>query len=126
MTPDRPPMRRPDGTPYDPSRFNVRQYEEEYGPGGVPEGYSMAAVTPLQSPTAITVVGLVLVILSGLMVFLAVAAAESEPGVSVYSGIMAVVVLGGATWAFIIAGRRRRWLRERAEKARGHVHAKKP
>lgn len=125
MNADRPPFRRPDGTPYDPSRFKVRQYEEEYGPGGVPEGYSMAAVTPLQSPRAIAAVGVVLVILAGLMVFLAVAAVESEPNVSVYSGIMAVLVLGGATWAFIIAGRRRRWLRERAEKARGQVHTKK-
>ena len=49
VEPDRPVFRRPDGTPYDPSPFNVRQYEEEYGPGGVPEGYSMAAITPLQS-----------------------------------------------------------------------------
>ncbi|MDQ0118928.1 hypothetical protein J2T22_002114 [Pseudarthrobacter defluvii] len=30
-------FRKPDGTPYDPSSFNVRQYEEQYGPGGVPE-----------------------------------------------------------------------------------------
>lgn len=115
MTPHRPTFRRPDGTPYDPSRFSVRQYEEEYGPGGVPEGYSMAAVTPLQSPAAITAVGAVLVILSGFLVFLAFAAAESAPGVSVYSGIVAALVLGGAAWAFIIAGRRRRWLRDKAE-----------
>jgi hypothetical protein len=109
-----PVFRRPDGTPYDPSPFNVRQYEAEYGPGGVPEGYSMAAVTPLQNPRAITATGVVLVILSGFMVFLAVAAAESEPNVSVYSGVMGALVLGGATWAFIIAGRRQRWLRERS------------
>ncbi len=44
-------FRRPDGTLYDPpSSFNVRQYEEQYGPpGGVPEGYSMGAITPVQS-----------------------------------------------------------------------------
>jgi hypothetical protein len=34
-------FRRSDGTPYDPSPVNVRQYEEQYGPGGVPEGYSL-------------------------------------------------------------------------------------
>jgi hypothetical protein len=43
-------FRRPDGTLYDPSSFNVRQYEEQYGPGSVPERWSMAATTPLQSP----------------------------------------------------------------------------
>lgn len=26
-------FRRPDGTLYDPSSFNVRHYEEQYGPG---------------------------------------------------------------------------------------------
>ena len=36
-------FRRPDGSLYDPSSFKVRQFEEQYGPGGVPEGWSMAA-----------------------------------------------------------------------------------
>jgi hypothetical protein len=113
VEPDRPVFRRPDGTPYDPSPFNVRQYEEEYGPGGVPEGYSMAAITPLQSPGAITGVAIALVALSGFMFYLAFAAAGSASNVSVYSAIVGALGLVTATWAFVMAGRRRRWLRSR-------------
>lgn len=114
MEKDRPVFRRPDGTPYDPSRFNVRQYEEEYGPGGVPEGYSMAAITPVQSPRLITGVGIFLIFIAGMMIYGAFAAA-GEPGLSVYAAIVAALTLAGAVWAFIIAGRRRRWLREQSK-----------
>lgn len=69
MKPDRPVFRRPAGTPYDPNRFNVRQYEEQHGPGGVPEGYAMAAITPLQSPRLIIAVGVFLVFMSGTMTY---------------------------------------------------------
>lgn len=112
MKQDRPAFRRSDGTPYDPSPFNVRQYEEEYGPGGVPDGYSMAAVTPVQSPGLITGVGVFLVAIAGMMIYGAFAAA-GEPGLSVYAAIVAALTLAGAVWAFIVASRRRRWLRER-------------
>lgn len=36
-------FRRPDCSLYDPRSFNMRQYEELYGPSGVPEGWSMGA-----------------------------------------------------------------------------------
>jgi hypothetical protein len=111
MKPDREVFRRPDGTPYDPNRFNVRQYEEEYGPGGVPEGYSMAAMRPVQSPGLITGIGIFLIVMAGMMIYGAFAAA-GEPGLSIYAAIVA-----GAVWAFIIAARRRRWLRERSKTA---------
>jgi hypothetical protein len=112
VKPDRPVFRRPDGTPSDPSRFNVRQYEEQYGPGGVPEGYSMDAITPLQSPRLIIAVGVFLVFLAGIMGYGAfAAAADSEPGLSAYAAVMAGLALVAAWWAFVIAGRRRRWLR---------------
>jgi hypothetical protein len=116
MKPDREVFRRPDGTPYDPNRFNVRQYEEEYGPGGVPEGYSMAAMRPVQSPGLITGIGIFLIVMAGMMIYGAFAAA-GEPGLSIYAAIVAVLTLAGAVWAFIIAARRRRWLRERSKTA---------
>jgi len=114
VKPDRKVFRRPDGTPYDPNRFNVRQYEEQYGPGGVPEGYSMDAITPVQSPGLITGIGIFLIAMAGMMVYGAFAAA-GEPGLSVYAAIVAALTLAGAVWAFIIAGRRRRWLREQSK-----------
>lgn len=116
MEPDRPVFRRPDGTPYDPNPVNVRQYEEEYGPGGVPEGYSMAAITPLQSPGAIIGVAFFVLAVSGFMFFLAFTAAGSgsAPHVPLVATIIGVLGLLSAAWAFVIAGRRRRWLQERS------------
>ncbi|UTT67827.1 hypothetical protein NMQ03_10900 [Arthrobacter sp. DNA4] len=46
-------FRRPDGTPYDPSSFNIRQFEEHYGPGGVPEVWSMAVMSAFAFRTAV-------------------------------------------------------------------------
>jgi hypothetical protein len=57
-------FRRPDGTLYDPASFNVRQYEEQYGPGGVPEGYSAGAITPVQSPGLIIAAGAFITLIS--------------------------------------------------------------
>lgn len=121
MKPDRPVFRRPDGTPYDPSRFNVRQYEEQYGPGGVPEDYSMDAIKPLQSPRLIITVGVFLVFMAGIMSYGAFAvSAGSEPGLSVYAAVVAGLTLVAAWWAFVIAGRRRRWLREQSAAGTDH------
>jgi hypothetical protein len=106
-------FRRPDRTPYDPSSFNVRQYEEQYGPGGVPEGWSMAATTPVQSPGLITALALFTTVLSlGLIVVgvWAIGAGEKLTtillGLGVGTGALAMSVL-----AFRTAARRRRWLR---------------
>jgi hypothetical protein len=78
----------------------VRQYEEQYGPGGVPEGYSMAAITPLQSPRLIIAVGVFLVFMAGIMTYGALAAAaDSEPGLSAYAAVMAGLTLVAAWWA---------------------------
>lgn len=117
MEPDRTVFRRPDGTPYDPSPLNVRQYEEEYGPGGVPEGYSMGAITPLQSPGAIIGVAFFVIAVSGFMFVLAFTAAGSgsAPHVPIVATIVGVLGLLSAAWAFVIAGRRRRWLREQSK-----------
>lgn len=116
MEPDRTVFRRPDGTPYDPSPLNVRQYEEEYGPGGVPEGYSMGAITPLQNPGTIIGAACFLIAVSGLMFVLAFTAAGSgsAPHVPVVASIVGVLGLLSSAWALVIATRRRRWLRERS------------
>ena len=123
MEPERPVFRRADGTPYDPNPVNVRQYEEEYGPGGVPEGYSMAATTPLQSPGTIVGVGIFVVAVSGFMFLLAFTAAGSgsAPHVPVVAAIIGVLGLLSAAWAFVVAGRRRRWLRAQAQKPQGQT-----
>ena len=105
-------FRRPDGTLYDPASFNVRQYEEQYGPGGVLEGYSMAAITPVQSPGLIVTVGVFLTILSLGMIaigFVAMRAGEE------LSGILLGFAGGGgglllSVQAFRIAVKRKRWL----------------
>ncbi|UZX04192.1 hypothetical protein F8G81_17440 [Arthrobacter sp. CDRTa11] len=107
-------FRRPDGTPYDPNPFNVRQYEKQYGPGGVPEGYSMDAITPVQSPRLITGIGIFLTAMAGMMIYGAFAAV-GEPGLSIYAAIMAALTLAGAVWAFIMASRRQRWLQEQKQ-----------
>ncbi|MDQ0800293.1 hypothetical protein [Arthrobacter sp. SLBN-112] len=126
MEPERPVFRRADGAPYDPNPVNVRQYEEEYGPGGVPEGYSMAATTPLQNPGAIIGAGIFVVAVSGFMFLLAFTAAGSgsAPHVPVVATIVGVLGLLSAAWAFVIAGRRRRWLRDRAKGSEGQAQTK--
>jgi len=112
-------FRRPDGTLYDPSSFNVRQYEDQYGPGGVPEGWSMGAVTPVRSPGLIIAIAVFVTILSlGMIVigFLAIGSGE-EPttillGLGAGTGGLAMSVQ-----AFRTAAKRRRWLREQQAKA---------
>lgn len=111
-------FRRADGSLYDPSSFNVRQYEEQYGPGGVPEGWSMAATTPVQSPGLITAIAVFTTALSLGMIAVGVWAigAGKEPttilfGLGVGTGALVMSVL-----AFRTAARRRRWLRDQQAK----------
>lgn len=110
-------FRRPDGTLYDPSSFNVRQYQEQYGPGGVPEGWSMAATTPVQSPGLITAIAVFTTALSLGMIVVgvwAIGAGEKLTtillGLGVGTGALVMSVL-----AFRTAARRRRWLRSQQE-----------
>ena len=110
-------FRRPDGTLYDPSSFNVRQYEEQYGPGGLPEGWSMAATTPVQSPGLITAIAVFTTALSLGMIVVgvwAIGAGEKLTtillGLGVGTGALVMSVL-----AFRTAARRRRWLRSQQE-----------
>lgn len=116
-------FRRPDGTLYDPSPFNVRQYEDQYGPGGVPEGYSMGAITPLQDPTTIRVAACFLALLGGGMLTMGVYCFTLPD--EVWTGIWSIIVGLGTFvmvwWAFVIAGRRKRWLQEQKAKA-GQEH----
>lgn len=111
-------FRRPDGTLYDPSSFNVRQYEEQYGPGGVPEGYSMDAITPLQDPTTIRVAACFLALIGGGMLALGVYCftLPDEVGTGIWSIIVGLATFVMVWWAFVIAGRRQRWLREQQDK----------
>lgn len=113
-------FRRPDGTLYDTSSFNVRQYEEQYGPGGMPEGWSMAATTPVQSPGLITAIAVLTTALSLGMIAVgiwAIGAGEKPTtilmGLGVGTGALVMSVL-----AFRTAARRRRWLRGRQATAR--------
>jgi hypothetical protein len=105
-------FRRPDGTLYDPASFNVRQYEEQYGPGGVPEGYSVGAITPVQSPGLIITIGVFTTLIAlGMIVigFLAIGAGGELDTILLGLG----VGLGGlvmSVQAFRIAAKRRRWL----------------
>lgn len=106
-------FRRPGGTPYDPNSFNVRQYEEQYGPGGVPEGWSMAATTPVQSPGLITSMAVFTTVLSLGMIAVGIWAigAGNKPtttllGLGVGTGALVMSIV-----AFRTAARRRRWLR---------------
>ena len=113
-------FRRPDGTLYDPSSFNLRQYEEQYGPGGVPEGYSMAAITPVQSPGLIVAVGVFLTILS--LGMIAIGFVAMRAGVELSAILLGFA--GGAcgflmsVQAFRIAVKRKRWLRSQQAKAK--------
>jgi len=108
-------FRRPDGTLYDPSSFNVRQYEEQYGPGGVPEGWSMAATTPVQSPALIVGIAVFTTLLSGGMLAAGILVIghggelrTALPGLGVGAGGLVM-----SAFAFRTAVKRRRWLRER-------------
>lgn len=107
-------FRRPDGTLYDPSSFNVRQYEEQYGPGGVPEGYSMGAITPVQSPRLITALAVFLTLISVGMLALSfvVIASGGELKVILLACGVGIGGLVMSVYAFRLAVKRRRWLRE--------------
>lgn len=111
-------FRRPDGTPYDPSSFNIRQFEEHYGPGGVPEGWSMAAITPVQSPALITGVAVFTALLSGGMQ--AVGILVVAQGGELRTALLGLGVGAGglmmSAFAFRTAVKRRRWLREREKR----------
>ncbi|POH74193.1 hypothetical protein [Arthrobacter glacialis] len=99
----------PNGANHDPNPFNVRQYEQEYGPGGVPPDYTFQAKTPLQNPNAIRFLGVVLFVIACVPIYPATISGFALPG-SIYAGL---VFLGAATtgvWAFIVANRRQKWL----------------
>jgi hypothetical protein len=111
-------FRRPDGTLYDPSSFNVRQYEEQYGPGGVPEGYSMDAITPVQSPGLITAIGISITAISVGMFGMSFTLMGSGGELRLILFGLAVG-LGGlamAAQALRIAMKRKRWLRNQEAK----------
>ena len=117
-------FRRPDGTLYDPSSFNVRQYEEQYGPGGVPEGYSMDAITPVQSSGLITALAVFLTLISVgmLAVSFFVIASGGELKVTLHGFGVGTGGLVMSVYAFRLAVKRRRWLREQRAKA-AHTQA---
>ncbi len=111
-------FRRPDGTPYDPSPFNVRQYEKQYGPGGVPDGYSMGAITPLQDPTTIRVAACFLALIGSGMLTMGFYCftLPDESWTGIWSSILGLATFVMVWWAFVIASRRQRWLH--AQKAK--------
>jgi NAD/NADP transhydrogenase alpha subunit len=86
----------------------------------------MGAITPLQSPGAIIGVAFFVIAVSGFMFVLAITAAGSgsAPHVPVVATIIGVLGLLSAAWAFVVAGRRRRWLRERADSAQSRFEDK--
>ncbi|MDQ0690933.1 hypothetical protein [Arthrobacter sp. W4I7] len=106
-------LAQPDGSSYDPSSFNVRQFEEQYGPGGVPDGWSMAATTPVQSPGLILALGVFTALMSLGMIFVGSLAIGS--GKELGTIVLGLGAGGGAlamsVQAFRIAAKRRRWLR---------------
>ncbi|MDR6506266.1 hypothetical protein [Arthrobacter oryzae] len=114
-------FRRPDGTLYDPSSFNVRQYEEQYGPGGVPEGYAMDAITPVQSPGLIIALGVFtsLVSVGLLSVSLMVIGSGGELKLILFAFAVGIGGLAMSVQAFRIAVKRRRWLRQQQTEAAG-------
>ena len=114
-------FRRPDGTLYDPSSFNVRQYEEQYGPGGVPEGYSMGAITPVQSPGLIIALGVFTSLASvGLLgVSFVVIGSGGELKLILFGFAAGIGGLAMSVQAFRIAVKRRRWLRQQQTEAAG-------
>ncbi|MGN7151106.1 hypothetical protein ACTHQ6_19115 [Arthrobacter sp. SAFR-179] len=116
-------FRRPDGTLYDPSSLNVRQYEEQYGPGGVPEGWSMAATTPVQSPGLITALAAFTTALS--LGMIAVGAWAIGAGKELTTILLGFGVGAGglvmSVQAFRTAAKRRRWLQAQRSNA-GQEH----
>lgn len=109
--------RRPDGSPYDPSGFNVKQYEEQYGPGGVPDGWTApgSAITPIQDPNIIVAMTVFLIFIAGLLVFAGISALnEGDISTFVWSLIVAWATLGFCIWGFVIASRRRKWLKAKS------------
>ena len=121
-------LRRPDGTLYDPSSFNVRQYEEQYGPGGVPEGYSMDAITPVQSPGLIIALGVFtsLVSVGLLSVSFVVIGSGGELKLILFAFAVGIGGLAMSVQAFRIAVKRRRWLREQQTEAAGRTSRHAP
>jgi hypothetical protein len=111
-------FRRPDGTLYDPSSFNVRQYEEQYGPGGVPEGYSMDAITPVQSPGLITAIGIFITAISVGMfgVSFTLMGSAGELRLILFGLAVGIGGLAMAAQALRIAMKRKRWLRNQKAK----------
>lgn len=118
-------FRRPDGTLYDPSNFNMKQYEKQYGPGGVPEGYSMGAITPVQSPATIIGLGVFLVLISVMMLTMGILSIGQ--GAELRTIIMMFVGgAGGLTfsvYSFRLAGKRKKWLQEQGDKAAQHLNS---
>jgi hypothetical protein len=112
-------FRRSDGTPYDPSPVNVRQYEEQYGPGGVPEGYSLGAITPLQDPRTIRVAACFLALIGGgsLALGFYCLTLPDEVGTGIWSIILGLATFVMVWWAFVMAGRRQRWRQAQQTKA---------
>lgn len=107
--------RRPDGSPYDPSGFNVKQFEEQYGPGGVPEGWTApgSAISPIQNPNGILVLGGFMLFLSGVFVLVGITTFNSgDTKLFIVSIILTLFSLGFVVWSFVISQRRRKWLRE--------------
>lgn len=99
----------PNGPNYDPSPFNVNQYRDEYGPGGVPSDYTFHAKTPLQNPNAIRILGVVLFVIACVPIYPATLSGFAMPS-SIYAGLVFLGAAAAGVWAFIIAGRRQRWL----------------
>lgn len=102
-------FRRPDDKPYDPSSVNVRQYEEQYGPGGVPDGYSMGAITLLQDPTILRVAACCLAIIGGGLLTLGIycLTLPDVVGTGIWTIIVGLATFVMVWWAFVIAGRQR-------------------
>lgn len=107
--------RKPDGSPYDPSGFNVKQFEEQYGPGGVPEGWTApgSAISPIQDPNGILILGGLMLFLSGLFVFAGIMALkDGDTGLFICTVLLTLFSLGFVVWSFVISQRRRKWLKE--------------
>lgn len=99
----------PTGGNYDPSPFRVRQYEEEYGPGGVPPDYTFHAKTPLQNPNAIRILGVVLFVIACVPIYPATLSGFAMPN-SIYAGLAFLGAATAGVWAFSMASRRQKWL----------------
>lgn len=104
---------RPDGTPYEPNDFNVRQYEDQYGPGGVPEGWSMAATTPVQSPAMMVGIGVFVSLISLMMLVVGFIFLGSLEAKSLFLAFgVGIGGLAVSAYVFRLAAKRSRWLKE--------------